>query len=71
MRNRITIRIEDDVAEALERFISEGPSDFRTKQDAYRFVVREWLVTKGYLMLDFPRCHGRDGVSERNDRSQL
>lgn len=49
MKERITIRIDDDLSEALDCFIAKRGHHFRSKQDAYRFAIREWLVWRGYL----------------------
>ena len=49
MTDRITIRIEQDVASALERFIADGAVPLRSKQDAFRHIVRHWLAGQGYL----------------------
>lgn len=49
MSERITIRIDNDVEEALDRFISLEGAGLRTKQDAYRFIIRQWLMQQGYL----------------------
>lgn len=49
MADRITIRVTQDVVEALDRFIAAGVVPVRTKQDAFRHIVDDWLTTKGYL----------------------
>jgi hypothetical protein len=47
--DRITVRVDADVFEAFERFIAQSGVPTRSKQDAYRHVVRDWLGTHGYL----------------------
>lgn len=47
--SRITVRVDADVYDAFERFIAESGMTNRSKQDAYRHVVRDWLGTHGYL----------------------
>jgi hypothetical protein len=49
VNNRITIRIESDVDEALKRVISSELTTAKSKQDAFRHIVRDWLTLKGYL----------------------
>lgn len=47
MPQRITSRIDSEVADALDRFVSARPSDFKSKQGAYRFI---WLIERRYLV---------------------
>lgn len=47
--DRITIPLTPDIVEALNRFTSDEASKGRTRQDAFRYIVREWLVRNGYL----------------------
>jgi hypothetical protein len=49
MADRITIRVSQDVADALDRFIAEGVLPAKSKQDAFRHIVADWLTTQGYL----------------------
>ncbi|MHA6692899.1 ribbon-helix-helix domain-containing protein [Devosia sp. A449] len=51
MNERITIRMEPDLAEGLERFIRDELIDCRSRQDAFRHIVRDWLGARGYLEL--------------------
>lgn len=47
--DRITIRLSPDVAEALNRYLADEGGKVRTRQDAFRYITREWLVHNGYL----------------------
>lgn len=49
MIDRITIRITPDIAEALERFIAEEMGPPASRQDAFRHILRDWLISTGYL----------------------
>lgn len=47
--DRITIPLTRDIVEALKRFADDEGDKVRTRQDAFRYIVREWLVANGYL----------------------
>jgi metal-responsive CopG/Arc/MetJ family transcriptional regulator len=49
MNDRITIRLDPDIVEALERVVAEGQLGCRSRQDAFRYAVRTWLTESGYL----------------------
>lgn len=49
MNERITIRVETDVTEGLQRFMDDDLVSCRSRQDAFRHIVRDWLVAHGYI----------------------
>ena len=49
MNDRITIRISADVKEALERLHREQVIPMRSRQDAFRHIIEDWLMDRGYL----------------------
>jgi metal-responsive CopG/Arc/MetJ family transcriptional regulator len=49
MNDRITIRLDPDIVEALEKFLVEEDVNCRSRQDAFRYIVRDWLTESGYL----------------------
>lgn len=51
MNERITIRVEVDIAEGLARFLADDPITCRSRQDAFRHIVRDWLMSRGYIDL--------------------
>lgn len=51
MDERVTIRVEPDLVEGLERFIKDEVIDCRSRQEALRHIVRDWLGANGYLEL--------------------
>jgi hypothetical protein len=48
MTDRVTIRISQDLSEALDRFIEAGVAPVRSRQDAFRHIVTAWLDSAGY-----------------------
>lgn len=61
MNDRITIRLDPDMVEALQRFLAEGEVDCRSRQDAFRYIVRDWLTEAGYLEQPPPRQAAAQG----------
>ncbi|WP_417584145.1 hypothetical protein [Pelagibacterium sp.] len=51
MHDKITVRIPTEVAEAFEQFLEERPDCGDTRQDAMRYILRDWLIGQGYLAL--------------------
>lgn len=66
MTDRVTIRISADLAEALDRFIAADVAPFRSRQDAFRHIVRMWLINEGYM----PDSNAEPSVAERQDSLQ-
>lgn len=50
MTDRVTIRVDPDLAKALDRFMAGDALPFRSRQDAFRHIVRTWLTTEGYMI---------------------
>jgi len=55
MSERITIRLEADIVEALRSVIADELIDCRSKQDAFRYIVRDWLTENQYLVPQVPQ----------------
>ena len=51
MKERITVRVADDIKQALERFHQQQLIPLGTRQDVYRYIVEDWLRAHGYLKL--------------------
>ena len=49
MTDRVTIRVSPDLAEALDRFMALNAPPFRSRQDAFRHIVCDWLTAEGYM----------------------
>lgn len=49
MGDRITTRVDPRLVEALDRFIAASATPLRTKQEAVRLIVEQWLAAEGYL----------------------
>lgn len=54
MQQRVTIRIDQDIADALDAFVCEQTFAFKSRQDAYRFIIRDWLIARRYLAASDP-----------------
>lgn len=48
MTDRVTIRISQELAESLDRFIAAGVVPVRSRQEAFRHIVTTWLASEGY-----------------------
>jgi metal-responsive CopG/Arc/MetJ family transcriptional regulator len=48
MTDRVTIRISQELSEALDRFIEAEVVPVRSRQDAFRHIVTTWLASEGY-----------------------
>ena len=66
MTDRVTIRISTDLADALDRFIATDIAPFRSRQDAFRHIVRTWLISGGYM----PNANAEPNGPERQDSLQ-
>lgn len=51
MEKRVTVRVDAPLAEALGAFMSNGVAPMVSKQDAVRFILRDWLSSRGYAPL--------------------
>jgi hypothetical protein len=49
MNERITIRLTDEVNEALEQLRQDKQLPMQSRQDAFRYIVEAWLTERGYL----------------------
>ena len=49
MNERITIRLTDKISGALERLLQDKVTPMKSRQDAFRYIVEDWLVERGYL----------------------
>ena len=49
MQDKITIRVPTELAQGFDAFIKANPQTNRTRQEAMRFILRDWLLAKGYL----------------------
>lgn len=49
MDKRVTVRVDTELAAALDRFIAHHFIPTTSKQDAVRHIMRDWLSAKGYL----------------------
>ena len=49
MTDRVTIRISQELSDALARFIEAGAVPVRSRQDAFRHIVTTWLASQGYV----------------------
>jgi hypothetical protein len=59
LRSEPDMTLEDDLIEALERFIAhrdEPPRGRMTHNDALNVILRDWLIGQGYL--DLPPDQG-------------
>jgi hypothetical protein len=59
MSERITIRVTADMKAALERFHQEQMTPMRSRQDAFRHIIEDWLIEHGYHQ---PRSLDQEGV---------
>ena len=58
MNERITIRVTAEMKAALERFHEDQVAPVRSRQDAFRYIIEDWLIGHDYLL---PRSSMRDG----------
>lgn len=49
MADRVTVRVDADLVGALDRFRADSEPGLRTRQDALRHIVADWLAAHGYL----------------------
>lgn len=49
MDKRVTVRVDSELAAAVDRFIADHVIPTTSKQDAVRHIMRDWLSAKGYL----------------------
>jgi hypothetical protein len=49
MADRVTVRVDQEIIDALDLFHAARATDFRSRQDALRHIVADWLATRGYL----------------------
>lgn len=55
MSERITIRLKADIVEALRSVVVDEPIDCRSRQDVFRYIVRDWLTENQYLESEVPK----------------
>jgi hypothetical protein len=67
MNERITIRLTDDVNGALERLRQDKVMPMQSRQDAFRYIVEDWLAERGYL----PRPAGPDSPDAQLDERSI
>ena len=46
---RVTVRVDKELAEALDCFIADHVIPTTSKQDALRHILRDWLTARGYF----------------------
>ncbi|WP_421950064.1 hypothetical protein [Pelagibacterium sp.] len=51
MKDKITVRIPPELAEAFKIFIEKPPVSIQTRQDGLRYILHDWLHVHGYLDL--------------------
>ncbi|KFL29770.1 hypothetical protein JP75_19450 [Devosia riboflavina] len=51
LEKRVTVRIDAPLAEALGAFMASGVAPMVSRQDAVRFIMRDWLSSRGYASL--------------------
>lgn len=51
LEKRVTVRIDAPLAEALGAFMASGVAPMVSRQDAVRFIMRDWLSARGYAPL--------------------
>nr|WP_295466822.1 hypothetical protein [Mesorhizobium sp.] len=49
MDKRLTVRVDSELAAAVDRFIADDVIPTTSKQDAVRHIMHDWLSAKGYL----------------------
>ncbi len=49
MSDRVTIRVDQVLIDALDRFRAASGPDSRSRQDVLRHIIEDWLATHGYL----------------------
>ena len=49
MQDKITIRVPTELAQGFDAFIKANPQANKTRQEAMRFILRDWLLAQGYL----------------------
>lgn len=49
MNDKITARIPAELNAAFEEFLASAPECIRTRQDAIRHILADWLTTKGFI----------------------
>lgn len=49
MDKRVTVRVDTELAEALDCFIADHVIPTTSKQDAVRHIIRDWLTARGYF----------------------
>lgn len=49
MDKRLTVRVDSELAAAVDRFIADDLIPTTSKQDAVRHIMRDWLSAKGFL----------------------
>lgn len=49
MADRVTIRIDAELTDGLERFMAASALPLRSRQDAFRHIVCRWLTSEGYI----------------------
>jgi hypothetical protein len=49
MSDRVTVRVDSDLVDALDRLRVDREPMFRTRQDLLRYIVDDWLSSHGYL----------------------
>ena len=58
MENKITVRVPLELARGFDAFLKSDPDASKTRQEAMRFILHDWLSEKGFL--DRPCKKGND-----------
>ena len=66
MNERITIRVTAEMKAALEQFHQDQVVPVRSRQDAFRYIIEDWLIGHDYLQPQPSRQEGRQ-LSIRQD----
>lgn len=70
MDKRLTVRVDSELAAAVDRFIADNVIPATSKQDAVRHIMRDWLSAKGYLG-DAQRVDGIHLTSRQTPKKSL
>lgn len=49
MSDRVTVRVEEILVSALDRFRADHETEFRSRQDLLRHIIADWLIARAYL----------------------
>ena len=68
MNERITIRVTAEMKAALERFHQDQVVPARSRQDAFRYIIEDWLIGHHYLQPQPSVQEGRGPTARQNLR---